>query len=402
MAEYVFYLIDKFSGYGFNKSHSAAYAMISYTTAYLKANYKLEYMAAFLSNVVNDTKSASYYLEICRRDGIKILPPNINNSCSKFIVENSCIRFGLTAIKNIGESAVDSIISSRKQNGKFSDFNEFLRRVNLRVVNKRALENLIYTGALDLFNTKRAQLIAVLEQAISNAQKNQLDNNSLQIALFSKEEIKYTFEYPLIDEYNEDYLLKMEKEASGFYLSGHPLNKFSDKLCGLDNIFNINNEEFSERNIVVCAGILSNIKKITTKKGKLMAVCSLEDFTANVEIIAFPAIFKKYCYLLRNNMAVFIKGQINNSNDINKIIAAKIISLEEYRPHIHIRNIDIQENYNKLTDVFKKFKGNTPVSIHLIDTNKIIKVNTNKGLLLSENVINKLKKVFGAKNIKIE
>ena len=298
-ADKLYELIQKFAGYGFNKSHAAAYAVVCYQTGYLKAHYPTEFMAALMTtDMGNADKIVGYFTE-CRDLNIKVLPPDVNESHKNFTVVDHAIRFGLAAIKNVGEGAVESIIEIRNETGPFKSFFEFCRRVDLHKVNKRMLEGLIKTGAFDSTGAKRSQLAAVLDQAVEDGAAAQRERDLGQTNIFGDElngqdsaEHPAMPSLPNIPEWDQSERLKHERELTGFYISSHPLARYEATIQALATASTIGLPELSDGREVKLCGIITTVKSMLTKKGDRMAYLTLEDLQGMVEIIVFPDLYK--------------------------------------------------------------------------------------------------------------
>ncbi len=328
-AQDIFSNMAKFAEYGFNKSHSAAYALIAYQTAYLKTHYQVEFMAALLSSDMDDTSKIVKLIMECKEKGIDILPPDVNESNKDFTVIGAKIRFGLAAVNNVGEAAIESIIQCRDEGGRFSSIYDFCKRVDLRKVNKRVIESLIKCGAYDTTNLHRSQLMEVVDDALSIGQSHQKDKEFGQFALFGTgDDSKIDDEkYPKIPEFHENMLLSFEKETLGFYVSGHPLAKFAkdiEEFGSVDSI-TVNTSEHFE-NVTIC-GIITKVKEKITKKGDRMAFLTLEDLYGFVEIIAFADVYKESFAIINDEKPVLIKGDIDKNGTSSKIIAKEIIDM---------------------------------------------------------------------------
>jgi DNA polymerase-3 subunit alpha len=328
-AQDIFNNMEKFAEYGFNKSHSAAYALIAYQTAYLKANYPVEFMAALLSAEMNDTAKVAKFIMECREKGIDVLPPDVNESNKDFTVIGQKIRFGLAAVKNVGESAIESIIRYRNQEGRYSSIYDFCRRVDLRKVNKRVIESLIKCGAFDSTKAKRSQLMEVFDEALTLGQSHQKDQELGQFALFggTESEPLNNEKYPDIPEFKENKILSFEKETTGFYVSGHPLEKFAEKIekYGTVNSLTINSIKES-KNLKIC-GIITQINEKNTRKGDLMAFVKLEDLSGFVEVVVFADVYKEASTLINSEKPVLIKGDLDRNESASKLIATGVIDL---------------------------------------------------------------------------
>jgi DNA polymerase III subunit alpha len=321
-AEEIFQLIEPFAGYGFNKAHAACYAMIAYQTAYLKANYPVEYMTALLSaesrahtGPLRDIRIARITGE-CKRMNISLLPPDINTSGTDFTIVHSRIRFGLSAIKNVGEAAIDSILTARNSKGDFTSFSDFIRRVDTSKVNKKTMECLIKTGALDCFGKSRASLLMGLPTMLSLAQKDRRSESFGQFGLFEDEANSATDDsIPNIDEFSEHELLAFEKELLGFYLSSHPMESIHAKLIetGVLPIGEITQESIGQT--LYIAGIISSVKKIVTKSGSQMAFVEIEDTTGTIEMVVFPKVYERNVQHIKPDTLLKIKGKVDEKDD---------------------------------------------------------------------------------------
>jgi DNA polymerase-3 subunit alpha len=316
-----------FAQYGFNKSHSAAYAMIAYRTAYLKTHFPVEFMAATLSADMDNTSKVVIYINECKEMGIEILPPDINESEREFNVIGNSIRFGLEAVKGVGSAAIESIISIRSEK-KFDSFFDFCSRVDSRKVNKKVIENLIKAGAFDLMG-KRAQLMQALGSVMDIALKAQRERSSGQRSMFETHQSPYQ-QLPDVEEWSETERLIMEKDALGFYITGHPLNKYKDrmKLFSVTPLHRIN--DLPDKEDVTICGIPIKLRKIQTKKkGDLMAYLTVEDLYGTTELIIFPDLYRESTHLFSHDTPLIIYGHIDKSDKGLKIIARKVTSIED-------------------------------------------------------------------------
>lgn len=404
LANTIFDLLTHFADYGFNKSHSAAYALVAYQTAYLKAHYPQEFMAAMLSSVMGTNDKVGIYIEQCRHMGIKILPPDINASKASFSVDKDAIRFGLAAVKNVGDAALNNLVQVRERDGAFKSMVDFCSRVDTRAVNKRVMESLIKCGAFDSLGGRRAQLLAVLDQALDAAASKQRDAASGQIGLFESaameevEEIKL----PDIPELPKKEILNLEKEITGFYITGHPLDAYRDKIKSFMTIPQILDGSVKDGQIVKLAGIIASAKRITTKKGDTMCFLQLEDFTQNIEVVVFPRIFYQNVNALVPDTPIVVQGRTNMTDTGNKIIADTVCLLDEYKPelrlHISAAN-DNEETFAALKDVFAAYHGEHVVYLHLVDKRKLIKTESRFWLNASAESIDALEKILGENSV---
>ncbi|MCR4419844.1 MAG: DNA polymerase III subunit alpha [Clostridia bacterium] len=323
----IFDLMEYFAGYGFNRSHSAAYALVAYQTAYLKANYPVEFMAALLTSVRNHPDKVPVYIEECRRMGIEILPPDVNASQADFSVSGNAIRFGLAAVKNVGEGAIASILEARAE-GPFASLADFCRRVDLHQVNKRVIESLIRCGAMDSLGVGRARLLAGLDACLEAAQRRQEDRLRGQLSLFDlgspEEDLGPEVVLPEVEEFSPQDLLGMEKDMLGFYVSGHPLAEYRDRLalhvtCPIAEL-----GQLEEGTAVVVGGMVAQVRRLTTKKNEVMASLLVEDTTGGVEVLVFPRLWSSAQELLGSGQVVVVEGRTDGTEEGVKILADRV------------------------------------------------------------------------------
>ncbi len=362
-------MIEPFAAYAFNKAHAASYGMLAYRTAYMKANFPAEYMTALMTSEANNPDKIAETIRECRKMGIEVLPPDINESYGNFTyISDKEIRFGLNAIKNLGEDVVLTILYERKKNGKFKSLEDFLKRVKSRNLNKKSLEALIKSGTLDSLGD-RSTMAANIDKMLQYIKEIQKPASN-QISLFGnteegKEEIKINMtpveEIPLKEK------MAWEKEYLGLYISEHPFekyyNEFEDYLIKISNVRTIEEGEF------LCGGIISSVKTITTKNGDQMAFIQVEDMSENVEVIVFPKTYEKYKNTLSESKIILIKGNKSDRTDENKIIANKIYDLEE-----------IKDKKDKLAEIFNSNRS--------VNTAKSIKSNSNQSHKIEKVYIN--------------
>src|SRR5579885_725329 len=333
----IFDLMEQFAGYGFNKSHSAAYALLAYQTAYLKTHYPVEFMAALLTSITGDTDSVVKYINECREMGIAVEPPDINVSDANFTPHRSAIRFGLAAVKNVGHNAIESIVAGRKKLGRYRDIFEFAENVDLRLLNKRVLESLIKSGAMDSLG-RRAQLMAVIDRAIERAQKAQRDAESGQHGLFGvfqpDEAPTMHEQLPNVPDWDEKQRLAFEKEILGFFITGHPLEKYADKLIGLSalSLADISQMKAStgKDETITTAGMITNVRVLKSKKGDFYAQGTLEDMSGSVDMIVFPEAYRRLQDKVKLEVPVLVKAGVRVEEGSNpKITVADITALED-------------------------------------------------------------------------
>ncbi len=399
-AKDLFDLCEKFAGYGFNKSHSTAYAMISYQTAYLKANYPVEFMAALLTSAVGDTDKVSFYIAEASRMGIKVLPPDINESSKDFLPVKDGVRFALSAIKNVGYGAIDSILVAREKDGPFKSFRDLIERIDQRLVNKKVLESLIKCGAFDGLGRTRAGLLSSYEDVLSKNGKNGRANKQ-QGSLFSDIEKfsleKRSEEQVDTEEFPKDQVLRMEKELLGIYLSDHPLHAINDQLqmrttCKVRDV-----AERSYGSPIIIGGLLKNIRKITTRKNDLMLIAQMEDLTGSVSVVFFPKTYDKVSFLLTEDAALIVKGKVDFRNDEPQVIADSAELLEDTNAkrsiHIKLSPSVKQEELVSLKSVLAMYKGQEDTYIHIGD--KIVSASESYGTSISQELIHNIEQITG-------
>src|SRR5271163_982513 len=334
--EKIFDLMAQFAGYGFNKSHSAAYALLAYHTAYLKTHYPVEFMAALLTSVTGTTDDVVKYINECREMGIAVEPPDINVSDANFTPHGEAIRFGLAAVKNVGHNAIESIVAGRKQLGRYRSFYEFCEKVDLRLLNKRVLESLVKSGAMDSFG-RRAQLMTVLDRAMDRAQKAQRDAESGQHGLFGvfqQESEVNNDRLPDIPDWDEQARLAAEKEILGFFISGHPLEKYKDKLADLQALrideIAVMTRSTGKDETIATAGIIGNLRVQKSKRGEFYAQATLEDMSGSIDMIVFPEAYKRLGDKVKLEVPVLVRAGVRIEEGANpKITAAEIMPLED-------------------------------------------------------------------------
>jgi len=380
--------METFAEYGFNKSHSAAYAIITYQTAYLKAHYPVAFMAALLTSEKDNRDKIIKHMSNCKEMGISILPPDINESEKDFSISGDNIRFGLTAVKNVGESAIESVIAMRKE-AKFTSFIDFLSRVDLRKVNKRVIESLIKCGAFDTLGYYRRQLMETLDSAMEEAQRKQKELLSNQASIFdalfeggsSNENGGGEFKIPDIPEWDRKELLSLEKETLGFYISGHPLHGYADKLRFVTNCDTSTLKGKRDKDTITIAGVISSLSERLTRKKDVMCNIVLEDLQGSVDIIFWPDVYKKFYELLHADEPIVVQGTIDvqgsgeNNEENFKLIAGEITALAKalenpYKQVRFIVNADqvTPDSISSLNETIKKYRGKYESYIHIVNS----------------------------------
>ena len=369
LANHIFDLLTHFADYGFNKSHSAAYGLLAWQTAYLKAHYPVEFMAGVLTSIMDKTDKIPVYIQLCRQMGIKILPPDINSSAATFGIEDGAIRFGLAAVRNVGENAIVSMERVRAEGGKFRSLVDFCARVDMRAVNKRALESLIKCGAFDSIGTERNQLLASLDAAMQDAARRQRDVLSGQGGLFGEETMEEVQQIAVsadVPPSTARERLTWEKEATGFYITGHPLDDYSDTLSALLSIGEIPNIVRKDRQLVRIGGILTSTKRFTTKKGDTMLFAELEDFSGKIEVTVFPRVFYAHVSALEPDAIIVVEGRVDTTGEEPKLLAEEIWRMNEYRSSFYLipqTNADRRTLWTAMQEIFAAHPGDHPVYV---------------------------------------
>ncbi len=413
-ASKIFDLIEYFSGYGFNKSHSTAYALISYRTAYLKANYPVEFMTALLTSERNNTDKIVEYVNEADRMGLKVQPPDINESEPLFKVEDEkTIRFGLLAIKNVGQGAAESIVGARREE-KFKSLSDLCNRIDLRLANRKVLESLIKCGALDYFNLSRAQMFASLDAAMEGAQRIKKEKLSGQLSFFDQALndnafVENTSNLSDIREWPEPQLLGFEKDMLGFYVSGHPLARYAKQLKRFTSCSTSNLHEHKDQDQIKIVGLIVKIKHTVTRaKQEKMAILKIEDLDGAVEVLVFPRAFAKIGSYIQPNTIVHIRGIVDLKEENPKIIVEDLIPFDEIYKLITAMSINlsgIRENiFESLKTLLEDYRGNIPVYLRLDTPAKSrIQLIVGENLYVSPNekLIQDLDELLGEKRLSL-
>ncbi|MBU0686955.1 MAG: DNA polymerase III subunit alpha [Candidatus Margulisbacteria bacterium] len=410
-ATHLFNLCAKFAGYGFNKSHSTTYAVISYQTAYLKANYPKEFMAALLTSVSGNTDKLVSYIQECGRMEIPVLPPEINESFRNFTVTEQGVRFGISAIKNVGEGAVDFIINDKKEKGPYRDLVDFVKRMDLRVCNKRVIESLIKSGGMDAFGRSRGYLLAVLSPLMDKIGRQQKNVNQAQGSLFAMPEIDAISLDQLgssveVKEFNPEELLKMEKEMLGLYISGHPLTHVKEKLEGQVTLRLADLQEKKEGMAVVVGGVLLQCRRLTTRRKEAMMVANLEDLSGNAQVVIFPKAFEKYANLLDEDKAIIIRGKVNRDmrSDEFNIVVDSVESLDSFESRralfIDMDGLADDKMLGQLKKLLDANPGSDPVYMMVED--KVIETGDDCKVAISPELVADLESILGEGNVRVE
>ena len=432
VANKIYDMMMDFASYAFNKSHAAAYAVVGYQTAYLMKYYPVEMIAAMLNSVMGTSEKVASYIKFAESLGIQVVPPDINKSYSKFTVDGDKIIFGLAAIRNVGVNVVENIVKSRNDKGEFLSIMDFINKLDLGTINKRAVESLIKAGALDSFKVYRSKLLAVYEKIMDGVSGERKRNIDGQISLFGLDEENVSMpeiKYPDIKEFNKKHILSMEKEMTGIYLSGHPLDEYGKSLkvqttTTISNIFKV--YEAMEENIakgislddmssempikdnqtVILGGILTEVNQKVTRNNTIMAFLKLEDLSGEIEVIVFPRTLDRVRESINEDALVTIKGRISLKEDEPpKLICEKIEGLEKVDSNkIYIRVNDAKEAKilaNEIKNNFNQYKGETAVYIFNNELRKSYRLSRECWLDLNSDSITILKEKLGDDNVKV-
>ena len=408
VANRVFDLMVHFAGYGFNKSHSVCYAWIAWQTAYLKAHFRPEFMAAMMTCYNGDRGKVSRYIANSRKHGVKLVAPNVNRSRASFAASGNTILFGLSGIQHLGDAAVESIIEAREKDGPFTALSDFLERVDGRTVNARACESLIKCGALDDLEANRPQMLEALPQAMSNAAMVREDRQSGQISLFGQSEPVHEVAYKPLPDASAREKIDWERQLLGFYVSGHPLDRFKNEMKQCVPLSELEGEGrvTLDGKLITVGGIINHVKGMVTKKGAPMGYITLEDFTGEIEVVVFPSAWEKYRELLRNDAAILLSGRVQANERTVHILAERIALLDDVkqrkedqiaqRGHIRALHLYLDEWHEsaevsrQLAVILKRHHGQIPVFLHMERTRKKITMNeqfANDGSVVSENAL---------------
>ena len=362
LAEKIFELLSHFADYGFNKSHSAAYALLAWQTAYLKAHFPAEYMAAIMSAV--DADKVAAYVELSRNMGVKVLPPDINAGDVHFSVDDGAIRFGLSAIKSVRENASEKIIVERKRGGKFKSLEDFCARVDSKNCPRHSLENLIKCGAFNSVDSRRTALLESLDIAIASGAKKQLNRKRGAISLFGDDEIP--FKLLDVPERPKKEILAWEKEILGFYVSGHPLDDFRENFSGLMTSAEINDGKLLGKRVKF-GGIVTKLQRIMTKRGDPMAFMQVEDFCGKVEVTLFTNVFNATINVALPDEIVVVCGKVETKDDSILVIADSVIAAKDYAPDFYLtlpETLDTPATRDELKKIFVAHEGDRKIFLN--------------------------------------
>ncbi|WP_061309984.1 DNA polymerase III subunit alpha [Clostridium botulinum] len=413
-----------FASYAFNKSHAAAYAVVGFQTAYLIRYYPTEFIAAMLNSVKGDNDKVSFYVNFAKTLGIEIIAPNINESYSNFTVKDNRIIFGLTAVKNVGEKGIDNIVLSREQKDKFIDLSDFFNKVDTSIINKRLVESLIKAGAFDCLKVYRSKMLAVFEKIMDGIQKQKRNNIEGQVNLFmdimDNKESSIDIKYPNIKEFDKKYILQMEKEMTGLYFSGHPLEEYEEtlKIQTSHLISDIISKESLEGNLVdtissikdgdkvVVGGMITHVSKKLTRSNDMMAFIVLEDLYSSIEVIVFPKIFNMARNIINEDEVVLLKGRVSLREDEQPKLICEfmepLVKINSEKLYILVEEKkDIKLKLQETKGVFLQHKGNIPVYFCTNKERKKFRIDRELWVNGSRELMDNLRNMFGEDNVKI-
>lgn len=406
-------MID-FAKYAFNKSHAACYAVVSFQTAYLKTYYPVEFMAALMTSVIDNTSKVAGYIYACKQMNIGILPPDVNESQMEFTVENGKIRFAMAAIKSLGRPTIQAILKERGENGSFVSMQDFVTRMS-HALNRRAIENFVKAGAFDTFGHTRKSMMIVSESMLDSAIKHNKDSMSGQMSLFdfAAEEDKKAFEIriPDVAEYTKEELLGYEKEILGVYVSGHPLDEYTGMvkkyITNVSSDFEIDDEtgetKVKDGAVATIGGLITNKTIKTTKKGQLMAFFTLEDVVGTVEVVVFPNSFTANRVVIDHAEKVFVTGKVQANVDENaKLICDKVVDFASIPRKLWIRFAslsDYEDKKDELYGILYNSDGKDTVVIYCTKENKRLTLPSSRTIRVDSELIQKLQAMYGEKNI---
>ncbi|HEX9935408.1 MAG TPA: DNA polymerase III subunit alpha, partial [bacterium] len=415
VADAIFALMEEFAGYGFNKSHATCYSVVAYQTAYFKAHHPVEFMAANLTSEMGNSDRIVVLYEECRRMGIPVFPPDVNESTSVFMPHRNGIRFGLGAVKNVGLGAVESIVQARTSEGAFKTLYDFCERVSLRAVNKKVIESLIQCGAMDSLEGTRAQKMAALPRAMDLVQSYQENADRSQISMFEEQFAQERLfpELPAVEPWSQMETLKREKELLGVYHSGHPLSKFEDEVRAfahptLDRL----SETETGKTVRVC-GLITQVGTRVDRKGKPMAFFQIEDFTGSSKVVVFSDPYEKFRYCIREDGMVVVSGRLDRREDreMCSILASEIMPLEQARERFTRRLlIRVPENgdgagtVSKIKTLLNAQPGN--VGVYFVtspkDREDVVMVSKTHRVQAGAELVQSLRDVLGKENVWLE
>ena len=422
IANEIFDEMSSFASYAFNKSHAAAYAVVAYQTAYLKCHYVRQFMAALLTSVLENTDKVIEYSAECQRLGIRVLPPDINKSGLGFTVDGEDIRFGLLALKNVGRNLINAVIEKRKE-GPYTSMYDFCTKMYGREINRRAVESFIKSGSFDAFGDSRRAMLEGLEKMLKSIEAENRRNLEGQITLFGgteEEEKQNRYDLPKTPEYPHNELLRMEKEVSGLYLSGHPLDQYREQIrkIATANVSQLSGEDAEQMDgqqvTLVCTVVRT--KYLTTKSDSMMAFVTVEDLGGSMELLVFPKVLTQCGSAIYDNAVVVVRGRVSvKEEEAAKLIADEIVLIDQYQPRhaggssyvaaqsapAHGKTLYLKcpslnsPEFSKVRDLLEIFSGDMPVRIRLVDTGRMVAAPRNLWALENDRLIKELSDLLG-------
>lgn len=406
-----------FAKYAFNKSHAAAYAVVAYQTAFLRCHYQKEFMAALLTSVLGNTNKVSEYIYACRKMGIKILPPDINKGEGAFSVDDGCIRYGLSAIKSLGKPVIEEILRERSEGGSYKSLRDLIERLSSKEMNKRTVESLIKSGALDELGYTRKQQMFVYASILESIQKERKHEISGQMSIldFMSEDQQKNFEieYPDVGEFDKEQRLAMEKEVLGIYVSGHPLE---DDVEILERLTTASTADFTteedtgqpvlrDKQTCIIGGIISDMKVKLTRTNQNMAFLTLEDLMGTVEVIVFPREFNKYQHLLKEDAKIFVKGNTSISEEESKMVSSQITVFDDLAQEVWVQFDDKDRFFaeqDRFYDILKSHQGSNPVIVYCRKERAVNRLDRMYAVNSEDELIYALGEQYGKGNIRVK
>ena len=408
-------MID-FAKYAFNKSHAAAYAVVSYQTAFLKYYYPVEFMAALMTSVIEMPTKVAEYIQVCRQMNIKILPPDVNRGAYGFSVDNGAIRYGLSAIKSVGRPVINALVEEREVNGEYRSLKNFIERLT-GTVNKRAIENFIKAGALDCLEGNRRQKMLVYGQIVDSIAQEKKNSFAGQMSLFDlvsdEEKKEYEIRMPDVEEYDKEMILAFEKDVLGIYLSGHPLERYRNIMEKMISAKTTDFQPDEESGIpkvydgqkVIIGGMITEKTIKYTRNNKVMAFLTVEDLLGTVEIVVFPRDYEKWQAMLNEDARVFVQGRVNAEDDKpSKLILEKVRAFEDMPQELWIQfkdKAEYAEKEQELLETLKGYAGVSAVVIYLKDVNAMKRLPAGYHARISDSLTGELRKKYGESNVKV-
>ena len=408
-------MID-FAKYAFNKSHAAAYAVVSYQTAFLKYYYPVEFMAALMTSVIEMPTKVAEYIQVCRQMNIKILPPDVNRGAYGFSVDNGAIRYGLSAIKSVGRPVINALVEEREANGEYRSLKDFIERLT-GTVNKRAIENFIKAGALDCLEGNRRQKMLVYGQIVDSIAQEKKNSFAGQMSLFDlvsdEEKKEYEIRMPDVEEYDKEMILAFEKDVLGIYLSGHPLERYRNIMEKMISAKTTDFQPDEESGIpkvydgqkVIIGGMITEKTIKYTRNNKVMAFLTVEDLLGTVDIVVFPRDYEKWQAMLNEDARVFVQGRVNAEDDKpSKLILEKVRAFEDMPQELWIQfkdKAEYAEKEQELLETLKGYSGVSAVVIYLKDVNAMKRLPAGYHARISDSLTGELRKKYGESNVKV-